>query len=380
VQIVVGAAIVRSGELLACRRSTPAEVAGGWELPGGKVEQGEDERAALVRECREELGCLIVPADRLGTDVPISDRYVLRAYLAHLDEDSPEPAPGPEHDQLRWLQPEQLDDVDWLPADRPLIGQLADLLLDGDRLAGGQVGGATRIGDTVRRPVGPWTPTIHALLAHLAAAGVEGVPSVRGIDARGREILSMIPGRTTGDADRAEWADDDELLADVGRWLATYHRAVRSFRPRDPIWRSGKRELGRDQLVCHNDLAPYNVVVTEDDPPRLRGVLDWDVAGPGHAIDDVAFAAWSFVAPYDAEPAEAARRLQVLANAYGTFTAAELLQAAPIRMNRALERIRAGAANGDEGMQRLIDGTEVRLTVERLARLEIGVEAIRAAL
>ncbi|MBM7790958.1 NUDIX domain-containing protein [Tenggerimyces flavus] len=378
-QIVVGAAIVRAGELLACRRSTPAEVAGGWELPGGKVEPGEDERAALVRECREELGCAIIAGERLGPDVPIGDRYVLRAYHAHLAPESKEPAPGPEHDQLRWLQPEQLDEVDWLPADRPLITELADSLLDGDQLAGGQVGGAVRIGDTVRRPVGPWTPTIHALLAHLAAENVTGIPRVHGIDARGREILELLPGRTTGNG-RPPWADADELLADVGRWLATYHEAVRTFRPESPVWRSGARPIGPDELVCHNDLAPYNVVATETDPPRLHGVLDWDVAGPGKPIDDVAFAAWSFVAPYDAKQGEAARRLHVLAEAYGRFTAEELLEAAPIRMNRALERIRAGAARGDEGMQRLIDGTEVRLTEERLARLEIRTAEIRAAL
>ena len=378
-QIVVGAAIVRAGELLACRRSTPAELAGGWELPGGKVEPDEDERAALVRECHEELGCAIVPGERLGPDVPIRHRYVLRAYLAHLAPDSADPTAGPEHDQLRWLQPERLDEVDWLPADRPLITELADRLLDGDQLAGGQVGGAVRIGDTVRRPVGPWTPTIHALLAHLAAANLPGIPKVHGIDKRGREILELLPGRTTGN-DRPPWAEADELLQDVGQWLATYHAAVKTFRPEDPVWRSGARPVAEDELVCHNDLAPYNVVATDTDPPRLSGVLDWDVAGPGKQLDDVAFAAWSFVAPYDAKPDEAARRLRILAEAYGTFTAEELLEAAPIRMNRALERIRAGAARGDEGMQRLIDGSEVRVTEERLARLEIRTAEIRAAL
>src|SRR5882757_6987647 len=68
-RVVVGAAIVRDGRLLAQRRARPAELAGRWELPGGRVERGESEAAALRRECREELGALITVLDRIGGDV-----------------------------------------------------------------------------------------------------------------------------------------------------------------------------------------------------------------------------------------------------------------------------------------------------------------------
>ena len=118
-QIVVGAAIVHGGRLLAARRKAPAALAGGWELPGGKVEPGESERAALVRECQEELGVDIAPGDRVPGEWPLRDGLVLRVYLAELV--SGEPRPLEDHDELRWLGAADLFEVPWLPADLPAI-------------------------------------------------------------------------------------------------------------------------------------------------------------------------------------------------------------------------------------------------------------------
>lgn len=123
-KVVVGAAIVRDGLLLAQCRAEPAELAGRWELPGGQVEEGETERTALRRECREELGALVHVHDRLGPDLQLSSRSVLRVYLAELVAGSPEPRPI-EHLELRWVSPTAMDDLDWLPADRLLLPDLA---------------------------------------------------------------------------------------------------------------------------------------------------------------------------------------------------------------------------------------------------------------
>ena len=124
VRVVVGAAIVRDGRVLAARRSAPPELAGGWEFPGGKVEPGESE-SSLVRECREELGVRVTVGELLGS-APLSRGFVLHVYLAALV--AGEPRPLQDHDELRWLAADELDSVDWLPAERPALAAVAALL------------------------------------------------------------------------------------------------------------------------------------------------------------------------------------------------------------------------------------------------------------
>jgi 8-oxo-dGTP diphosphatase len=124
VQIVVGAAIVRHGRVLAARRAVPADLAGQWEFPGGKVEPGESDVDGLTRECREELGVQIGVGELLGCIE--SPGFALRVYLAELI--AGEPQPLADHDELRWLGAAELENVAWLPADRPLIAALRSRL------------------------------------------------------------------------------------------------------------------------------------------------------------------------------------------------------------------------------------------------------------
>ncbi len=125
--LVVGAAVVRHGRLLAARRTAPPEAAGRWELPGGKVEPGEAPDDALVREIREELGCDVTVDRWLGGEQPIGTSHRLRVALCRLTGD--EPRPGDDHDQLRWLAAGRLDEVDWLEPDRPFLPVLRSVLL-----------------------------------------------------------------------------------------------------------------------------------------------------------------------------------------------------------------------------------------------------------
>jgi 8-oxo-dGTP diphosphatase len=119
---VVGAAIVRGDRVLAARRTTPPAVAGRWEFPGGKVEPGESPEAAVAREIREELGCVVRVTGWLPGEVPIGERHLLTVALAVLAEGAdPDPV---EHDALRWLTAAELDDVDWLEPDRPFLPPL----------------------------------------------------------------------------------------------------------------------------------------------------------------------------------------------------------------------------------------------------------------
>lgn len=126
-QVIVGAAIIDGGRVLACQRAEPPAMAGRWEFPGGKVEPGETEVAALVRECAEELGAHVDIGDRVGTDVPLGNGgAVLKVYSARLAGGTAPQAL--EHTQLRWLGRDELYTVDWLPADAPIVAALRPLL------------------------------------------------------------------------------------------------------------------------------------------------------------------------------------------------------------------------------------------------------------
>ncbi|MGI8535943.1 MAG: (deoxy)nucleoside triphosphate pyrophosphohydrolase [Mycobacteriales bacterium] len=122
---VVGAALIRDGRVLASRRTQPPRLAGLWEFPGGKVEPGESDVQALVRELREELLVEVSVGARLGDDLLIGDTAVLRVYRCRLL--SGEPALV-DHDAHRWLAADELADVPWVPVDLPLLEELRTLL------------------------------------------------------------------------------------------------------------------------------------------------------------------------------------------------------------------------------------------------------------
>ena len=124
---VVGAAILDGDRLLAARRLEPPELAGGWELPGGKVDPGETDEEALLRECHEELGVVIRLLERVGGEWPMGTTATLRVWTAEVVEGTPQPLE--DHSELRWLEPAQLYDVEWLAADLPVVRAVAAMVL-----------------------------------------------------------------------------------------------------------------------------------------------------------------------------------------------------------------------------------------------------------
>jgi len=128
-QVVVAGAVISGGTVLVAQRDRPPELAGRWELPGGKVAPGETEPEALARELAEELGLAvedITVGYRLGDDIPLNDTMTLRAYRVRLLRGEPHPH---DHRALRWVTAAELHDVDWVPADRGWLAELANALL-----------------------------------------------------------------------------------------------------------------------------------------------------------------------------------------------------------------------------------------------------------
>lgn len=243
-------------------------------------------------------------------------------------------------------------------------------------LPGGNVGGAVRVGDTVRRPTGPWTPAVHDLLGFLHDAGLDLIPEVLGYDDDGREILTLLPGRGF---DVNAGTPSDALLRQGAAWLRRFHDVVRGYRPSGPLpWRNGTRALGADEIICHHDSAAYNWVVDGD---RLTGIVDWDMAGPGRPIDDVAMMAWNSVPLFGGIPTSVmAERLKIMAEEYRTLTAAEILAHVDVRMTAAAAKIADGQRRRDPGMLNLAKIGEPAATLKRLDELRGRSAEIVAAL
>lgn len=121
-QIVVAGALITGNTLLVAQRERPPELSGLWELPGGKVAQGESDADALVRELDEELGVAVTVGARLGADVALGADTTLRAFLVTQTGGSVQ---ARDHRALRWVTADELDALEWVPADR---GWLPDLI------------------------------------------------------------------------------------------------------------------------------------------------------------------------------------------------------------------------------------------------------------
>ena len=126
-QIVVAGALISGGQLLVAQRARPPELAGLWELPGGKVAAGECDADALARELHEELGVQVTVGARVGGDVALSPTMTLRAYRVSLTSGSPQPH---DHRALRWVSAADLELLDWVPADRAWLTDLTAALQD----------------------------------------------------------------------------------------------------------------------------------------------------------------------------------------------------------------------------------------------------------
>lgn len=231
-----------------------------------------------------------------------------------------------------------------------------------ERLEGGNVSGAVRAGDTVRRAAGPWTPAVHALLGHLADKGFTGAPRPLGFDEQGREVLTYLEGETTGRRrPRPAWVHAEDTLDQVARWMRAFHQAVADFvPPPGAVWRGGGI-WSPGLIIAHNDAASYNAAWHQG---KLTGFFDWDFAGPATPAWDLALAAFSWVPLHTRHWAAAEgftdfaarpRRLVGFLRTYGwSATVGEFLDVVEARVKAHTEGIRDFAASGDEAFGRLL--------------------------
>ena len=229
-------------------------------------------------------------------------------------------------------------------------------------LEGGNTGGAVRVGDTVRRTAGPWTPAVHALLAHLAGKGFTGAPRPLGFDEQGREVLTFLEGETIGRRKpRPAWVHAEDTLLQVARWMRACHQAVTDFvPPPGAVWRGGGI-WSPGLIIAHNDAATYNAAWNQG---RLTGFFDWDFAGPATPEWDLALAAFSWVPLHTrhyvtaegfTDFAARPRRLAQFLSVYSwPGTAGEFLEVVEARIRAHADGIRDLAAAGDEAFGRLL--------------------------
>jgi hypothetical protein len=224
-----------------------------------------------------------------------------------------------------------------------------------ERLPGGRLTAVMRNGNTVRRPAQQWNNDVHQLLQHVRDRGFLLVPEPQGFDEQAREVLSYIEGDTS--ASVTPWPGplwSDGLLADVGKAVAAYHRAVADFVPNaDARWQYRPRQLEPGEIICHHDFAPYNAVFNGE---RLVGIIDWDGAGPGTIQEELAFLAWQWVplGPPDLKvhvgcdpQIDEGARLRLLLGSYGYEDRAGLIDAVIERIEISRSGIEERAAVED---------------------------------
>jgi aminoglycoside phosphotransferase (APT) family kinase protein len=171
-------------------------------------------------------------------------------------------------------------------------------------LAGGkQTPGVVRIGDTVRRPMGPNAPFVHELLRYLEEVDFGGAPRVLGVDERGREVLSFVKGEVPHD--HGKYRPSEARLTRVAALIRRFHDVT-----------AASILAGGAEIVAHNELGPHNTVFVGDEPVAF---IDWDDAAPGTRLFDLSNAVWSFAnVGEDGGPVgEQAHLIRLMCDAYG---------------------------------------------------------------
>ncbi|PYZ93390.1 aminoglycoside phosphotransferase [Salipaludibacillus keqinensis] len=239
-----------------------------------------------------------------------------------------------------------------------------------EKLSGGNVSDVYRSGNTVRRELKSDSSKVHQLLNHLEKKGFEFAPKFLGIDDKGREILSYIEGEA-GNYPLKNYMWSDQVLSEIAKMLRLYHDAVSDF-PGISEWKALDGTPQSFEVLCHNDFAIYNIIFNHKKP---MGIIDFDVAGPGPRIWDIAYTLYTCVPLsrfylseseekiyYDSatDAARVKKRIQLFFDSYGMDIPPNLLDVVILRLEGLCKTIKRNASEGNQAFQKMIEEGHVR--------------------
>lgn len=234
-----------------------------------------------------------------------------------------------------------------------------------EELSGGNVSSVFRKGDKVLRERKPDSSNIHQLLQHLEAKGFPYAPKYLGTDEKGREVLSYIEG-IAGNYPLPSYMWSDSSLQGIAEMLRKYHDFVSDFEF-DETWNPIDLTPLPFEVICHNDFAIYNIIFAHQKPV---GVIDFDLAGPGPRIWDIAYALYTCIPLsrlYHSEQGEVIyydskrdavgvkNRIEGFFESYGREIDADVIVMVERRLQALCETMERRAAEGDEAFQKMID-------------------------
>jgi hypothetical protein len=232
-------------------------------------------------------------------------------------------------------------------------------------LTGGNVSNVYRLGDTVRREIKPDSFKVHKLLMHLENKGFDYAPKFLGIDEKGREILSFIEGEA-GNYPLKEYMWSDNVLIEIAKMLRLYHDAVNDF-VFDDSWVPIDHTPTQFEVLCHNDFAIYNIIFNHDRPV---GIIDFDVAGPGPRIWDIAYTLYTclplsrfFLSEtgekvyYDSSQHanRLKQRIRLFFENYGEEIKEDFIEIVTLRLEGLCKTMTRKASEGDIAFQKMIE-------------------------